>query len=242
MASSRVAVFFAVVASFAFASCDAVAQLQNNNRNQNAGLSNNGLGTMQTGFGNQAGNRGGGLGLGLQNNQGNQGGVMGLNNANQPRAGSAEAMAQSFENMGGRQQARAQANLDRFIENLNQMRDSQSQARGQRRSYAPVKVRIRPAFKVTPIDPMVLETKLQARMDKSLEVSKSTATMQVTLNNRVATISGTAPDEHERKVLAKILALQPGVSRVDNRLVVTAGESSGSKQIDFRLPTPPPVE
>lgn len=242
MARTRLVVLMMALSCLALTMSEAVAQLQNDNRNQNLGLNSGGLGSLQTGFGNQGGNRAGGQGLGQRNNQGIQGGILGQNNANQPRAGSAEAMARSFENMGGREQARAQANLNRFIENLNQMRDSQNQGRGQRRSYAPVKVRIRPAFQVTPIDPKVFESELQTRMAKSLEVSESTAAMQVTLANQVATISGTVPDEHERQVLAKILSLQPGVARVENRLVVTDGKESEGNEIEFRLPTPPPVE
>lgn len=228
---------------------EAFAQFQINNRQQFGGLSTGAFGVQQGGLGAQPRGIGsqGGIGRGSQFGQRGIGGGRGQGIGQgfgqgfrqQARAGSAQAVSNFFESLGGRQQQTA--NINRFVENLNELRDSQSQQRGQQRNYAPVRVRIRPAFSVAPIDPAVMEPALKAQLERSLEISGSTARARVTYQAGLATITGTVEEDHEREVLEKMLALQPGVRQVDNQLVVEESVPV-MRRLDSGLPTPPPVQ
>ena len=222
---------------------DSHAQFQNQQRATGINTGT-GFGTQQGGFGAQPGfgsqNRGGGVGSQFGQQGIGQRGGFGQNAGQRARAGSAEAMAQVFENLNNQQRRQLVNNFN--IENLNQMREGQTQGGRQRRSYGSVRVSIRPAFRVTPIDPTRLAPMLQSNLEASIELEGGTSTPIVNMEGRVATLSGTASDEHESAVLEKMLSLQPGVAEVDNRLVVASTESVERGIPGPTLPTPPPVE
>lgn len=214
------------------------AQFQNNRQQFNG---------LNTGFGVQQ-RVGGGVPGGGQISQPSdrqsglgQGGGLGQNTNQQPQAGSAEAMRNAFENMSGRERRRA--TFDFVVESLNEMRESRERRDRRQRAPDPVRVRIRPAFSVAPIDPEILAADLQAGLDQSLRIHEVVANAQVTVDGQIATISGSVTDERERAVLAKMLSLQPGIEAVQNRLVVRKPVSETlSSPAELVLPTPPPPE
>ena len=129
----------------------------------------------------------------------------------------AQDMRRGFENMSGRQRRRVM--FDMMVENLNEMRDRRRERDQRRRRPDPVRVRLRPSFNYTPLESRQVAVTLQSHLARSSDLTGIVAP-RVELEGRTATVSGFVPSEHERAVIAKMIALQPGVSEVENLLTV----------------------
>ncbi len=140
----------------------------------------------------------------------------------------AQDMRQGFENMSGRQ--RRGMMFDMMVENLNEMRDQRRQRQQRRRRPDSIRVQLRPSFSYAPLESRHVAVTLQNHLARSADLTGIVAP-RVELVGRTATVSGFVPSEHERAVIARMIALQPGVSEVENLLSVdpfapTAGEDS----------------
>ncbi len=236
VATNRIAVLLTVMTIlFAVQQSLAQGQFQANNRFQTGipgaagvGADNNQFGNSQNGFGRQ-----GGFG---QNQFGQQGqpGAFGQGGLQQAAPGSAEAMRNAFQNMSGRQRRRA--TFDFVVESLNEMRDQRRERRERRRRPDAIRIRIRPAFTVAPVDATQLGADLKDNLDKSIELQGSSAVADVTLEGGRATLTGTVADDHEGAVLARMLSMQPGVSDVDNQLVVQSLQTEAPSSPEPVLP------
>jgi hypothetical protein len=214
----------AVAACCLFSVPEACGQIQRENQQRTTGTQNTGV------FG--GGQQGGGLTgqqsgafnslqqgstRGSQFGQGQQPGIGQTNNRQSGFVGSdAQDMTNSFGNMSGRQ--RRGAMFDMMVENLNDMRDSQRQ-RGRRRPLDPVRVQLRPSFNYPQLESRQVLVTLQSNLTRSSDLLGFVAP-RVELDGRIATVSGSVPNEHERAVIAKMIAMQPGVSNVENLLTI----------------------
>ncbi len=172
-----------------------------------------GVGSQQGGaFGGQQGQ------LGSQFGQGQQQGLQGAN-ANQGGfvGGDAQDMRSTFENMGGRERRRVM--FDMMVENLNEMRDRRAERNARRRQPDLVRVQLRAPSNLPLLDSQQVAVTLQANLTRSLEL-QGLAAPHVELEGRTATLSGSVANDHERTVIEKMIALQPGVSQVENLLTV----------------------
>jgi len=67
--------------------------------------------------------------------------------------------------------------------------------------------------------PEGLSARLIARLQQSKSLS-TVASVQVHVQDGTATLVGTAADLHEAQLIEQMLALEPGVRRVENQLTV----------------------
>jgi hypothetical protein len=157
-----------------------------------------------TGFG------GTGAGQALGNNQL---GVVGQDNF----IGNDAAQSQNFfRNMNGGQ--RQNPMFDFMIENLNEMRDRGNRGNGGDRS-PPVRVKLRPAFE-TPLGTMQqITSDLQSRLTTNVS-DLGVADSKISMDGRTLTLEGKVVSEHQRSLIEKIISLEPGVTTIDNRLIV----------------------
>lgn len=189
-----------------------------------AGFGNNTFGASRggmggAGFGSSYGSGGLGGGQGMQ--QGgignNQSGIA----SNSGFIGGAQDMQNFFRSLNGQRQNTASFNP--MIENLNEMREPQGND-GSDRS-PPVRVQLRPAFE-TPLGTIArVNADVQSRVVATatdLGVTNPTITME----GRTLTLEGRVKTAHERALVEKLISLEPGVTEIDNRLMVD-------------LPTPP---
>jgi hypothetical protein len=184
------------------------------------GQSRGGAGYGGNAFGGGAGAGGSAFGgMGQQaggNNQIGAGGPDGF-------IGNDAAQTQNFfQAMNGGQ--RRTAAFDFMIENLNEMRDRGGSGSGSDRT-PPVRVKLRPAFE-TPLRTMQqLNTDLQTRLSTSAD-DLGVSDPRITMAGRTLTLEGTVPTEHHRALVEKMISLEPGVSAVENRLVVEPASTS----------------
>ena len=129
----------------------------------------------------------------------------------------AQDMRRSFEDLSGRQ--RRGMMFDMMVENLNEMRDERRRRDRSRRRPVPVRVQLRPSFQYRPPNSRQIAAELQSQLVRSADLTGIVAP-RVEIVDRTATVSGFVPSERERAVLAKMIALQPGISQVENRLTV----------------------
>jgi len=129
----------------------------------------------------------------------------------------AEDVRDTFRNLTRGQRRRAM--MDMVVENLNEMRESRRRWRDQQRQPPSVRVQLRPAFDYpgVAVDRVALEvqTRLTAVMRK-----RGLTTPSVDLQGRTATLRGSVRSAHEKALAGQIVALEPGVSQVENLLVV----------------------
>ena len=226
-------IFLSLACSAMFATF-CVAQAPNSaysGRNSSFGQSGFGQGGQSTfsgsAFGGAQGGRGqsrgagmgmgqsafGGSGMGQQALGNNQLGVAGQGGF---LGGDAAQTQNFFRNMNGGQ--RRTAMLEFMIENLNDMRDRGNRGNG-RENTPPVRVKLRPAFE-TPLGTMQqLNTDVQSRLTTSVS-ELGVIDTRITMDGRTLTLEGTVGSEHQRELAAKIASLEPGVSSVDNQLIV----------------------
>lgn len=232
MAIQQLAAVLALVGSCLLWVPEACGQFQRNNQQgvingqQGGGQNTSTFGAGRQGRsafgGSQQGGAFGGGQQGLQGGsqfgQGQQQGLQGAN-ANQGGfvGGDAQDMRSAFENMRGRE--RRQVMFDMMVENLNEMRDRRSERDARRRQPDLVRVQIRAPSNLPLLDSQQVAVTLQANLIRSLEL-QGLAAPRVELEGRTATLSGPVASDHERTVIEKMIALQPGVSQVENLLTV----------------------
>ncbi|MCH7752465.1 MAG: hypothetical protein IH898_09970 [Planctomycetes bacterium] len=229
MAKSQFAAMMSMVVAVAggclFSVPEACGQFQRDNQQRNLGGQNTGVfsggqqGGAVTGRQSSAFNSvQQGSARGSQFGPGQQPGIGTTNTRQRGFVGSdAQDMRNSFENMSGSQRRRVM--FDSVVENLNQMRESNRQRDRRRRSPDPIRVQLRPSFDYPQLESRQVAVTLQSNLTRALDLQGLVAP-RVELDGRTATVSGSVPNEHERAVIERMLALQPGVSIVKNLLTI----------------------
>jgi hypothetical protein len=181
------------------------------------GTSGRGQSRGSTGFGSNSFGGGGGTGFG--GNTGgaafgnNQAGVAGQDNF----LGADAAQTQNFfRNLNGGQ--RRNATFDFMIENLNEMRDRGNRG-GNNERTPPVRVKLRPAFEPSVGTMAQVTNEVHSRLATSL-AEQGVVDSRVSSDGRAMTLEGRVGSEHQRALIVKLLSLEPGVSIIENRLVV----------------------
>jgi len=215
-----------VVSCFALVASDACAQGRNGiGSAQQGGLGQNvlgafgaagqaGAGQSQLGLGQQAG------GLGQSGNIGGFGG-QGSNLGRPPVGGQDVFVGSDAEQLRNQQQnprRRRRAMFDFAIESLNEMRESRRQRNSQRNRPPPVRVQLRPLFRVQQPTATELTTQVRTRLAAALPTTVGVS--QITVSGSTATIRGTVTSDYDRQLATKMLSLQPGISQVDNQLTI----------------------
>ncbi|MEM9353457.1 MAG: BON domain-containing protein [Planctomycetota bacterium] len=129
----------------------------------------------------------------------------------------ANDVRQNFRNMGGRQ--RRDMMFDFVVENLNEMRDRRNRRRNRRNQPPPVRVRLNPSFEVAPSPESLPATTAAPRLASALKL-KDIGDARVEVNGRVATLYGTADSPESKRLIEKLVSLEPGIDRIENLLEV----------------------
>jgi len=124
--------------------------------------------------------------------------------------------------------------FDMLVENLSEMRDQGRRFEAQNTTPTPARVRLVPAFTApTIVSTGAPATVVQARLNQTVTLPElpGVSGPNVSMNGRVATVTGTVATEHDRKLVEKLISIQAGVSTVDNQLVVaTPAEGAPTEQ------------
>ena len=83
-----------------------------------------------------------------------------------------------------------------------------------------IRTRIRSAIQIDPIPPARVQQTATTRLQK-LPLQRKLAGVNVQMIGRTAVVSGTVGSESDRRMTELLLRLEPGVSKVDNRVVVS---------------------
>ncbi|MBA4105533.1 MAG: hypothetical protein C0485_07220 [Pirellula sp.] len=111
--------------------------------------------------------------------------------------------------------------LDAMVENLNEMRDSRRRWREQNAAPPAIRVQLRPAFDVPPAMVAQTDMRVQARLAKQMEMI-GVGSPQIELVGRTAVLRGVVATDRDRELIARIASLEPGVSAVENLVVIQA--------------------
>lgn len=144
----------------------------------------------------------------------------------------AQDVRETFRNLTRGQGRRAM--MDIVIENLNDMRESRKRWRDQQRQPPAVRVQLRPAFdypgvsidQVTSgvqsrLTALHLGTVLQGPVKQGPALQeRDVRPLSVELKGRTATLRGTVRSAHEKLLAGQLVAIEPGISKVENLLVV----------------------
>jgi len=130
---------------------------------------------------------------------------------------SAEDISEMLREMRGtdRRQQRTNVNVD----NLNERRNRRNRQRAQRNPPPPVHVQFRPTFSIPSASSSQVAKRMQSDFSRLLK-KRGTGTVQVVLNDRTATLTGTVNSEHERSLLERMVRIEPGVSVIENLIAV----------------------
>lgn len=179
----------------------------------------------QSSFGGTTGGRGqsrGGTGFGSNTFGGNASGAAfgnnqaGVGGQNNFLGGNAAQTQNFFRNLNGGQ--RRNSTFDFTIENLNEMRDRGKRG-GNGERTPPVRVKLRPAFTMSADTMAQVTSEVQSRLTTSL-AEQGVADSRVSSDGRAMTLEGRVATEHQKALIEKMLSLEPGVSTIENRLVV----------------------
>ena len=155
---------------------------------------------------------GAGVGTGPQTRQGQQGGFVGRD---------AEDVRQTFQNLNGRQRRRMM--FDMMVENLNEMRESRRRRRARRNEPPAVHLQLRPEFDYPSTPAVVVQSNIQTRLVEVMQ-NRSVDAPQVEMDGRTATLRGTVGSDRDKALVAQLVRLEPGISEVENLLVVEGVE------------------
>jgi len=150
-------------------------------------------------------------------NQGRQG-----NNVGRPPVGGQDGFVgsdadQIRNNRDPRQSRRAM--FDFAIDSLNEMRESRRRERSRQKKQPPVRVQLRPLF--TSVQPSATEltAKVRNQLSRALPTNVA-ANTRISVSGSTARIEGTVGSDYDRRLAAKMISIQPGISQVDNRLTI----------------------
>jgi hypothetical protein len=198
---------------------------------QQSGFGSSPFGNTGGGFGQQGGGFGQG-GFGQQGGFGGQQGGFGRGNQFGGGAGG-QGGQRNFVGRDSRevqntfQTQFGQANPGLFggaaIQNFNDQRESRRRWRDQQNAPPPIRVQLRPAADLIPAPQSLseLEAGVQARLAGSFE-SRGIRGAQVAMTPQGAVLTGVVPTERDKALIAQLLALEPGVGAIDNRLTVAS--------------------
>ncbi len=120
----------------------------------------------------------------------------------------------------GSSQADPQANAQRILRGLTQgFQSNQPQNQDSGRSQRKFRTRVRIGFRPVPISNAEVSERLSRTLSRSLHV-RIAAGMRVVVDERTATLRGSVATHHARRLAEQLALLEPGVSRVQNEIVV----------------------
>jgi hypothetical protein len=144
----------------------------------------------------------------------------------------------NFQSQFGTPQQGAQG-FGAMIQNFNEMREQRRRWRDQQNAPPPVRVQLRPAFDLPPasVTPETVAG-LQGQLNGVLKLRSASrgGSAVITPSQNGVVLSGSVGSEHDRRLMAVMASLEPGVGRIDNQLTVAAPAATSA------APDSPPAE
>jgi len=134
-----------------------------------------------------------------------------------PVGRSADAVRRNFLELLGVE--RRNRNSDMSVEDLGERRRARRSRQDRRNLPPPVHVHLRPRFQYEPLAAARVTADVQSRISAIL-AARDAGTVRVVVEDRKATLIGSVRSEYERLLLAKLAAIEPGISRVENRITI----------------------
>ena len=107
-----------------------------------------------------------------------------------------------------------------IIQNFNDIRESRRRWRDQQNAPPPIRVQLRPAFDLAPTATTAeVQSAVRARLSRVL-ADRGIGVADVTMTPGGAVLTGVVATERDRALIAQLVALEPGVGAIDNRLTV----------------------
>jgi osmotically-inducible protein OsmY len=137
----------------------------------------------------------------------------------------ADAVREVFQELQGTERQRK--NQDMSVENINERRNRRRQ-RSRQTPPPPVHVQLQPRFDFYRPASAQVASKVQTSLNRLLK-NRNAGSVSVTLEQRVAVLSGKVRSEYERSLLEKLVKIEPGISRVENRIVIEANQTDSAQ-------------
>lgn len=96
---------------------------------------------------------------------------------------------------------------------------------GQQSTRPILRTRLRSAIKVAPVSPVVVQQQASSRL-QTVASERQFRGVNLQMVGRTAVLTGTVGSESDRRMTELLLRLEPGVSQVDNRVIVADIEST----------------
>lgn len=113
-------------------------------------------------------------------------------------------------------------NANNSIQNLNDRRQG-NRGRGNQGGKGPkVQVRIRPLFSVQLQSSSALNAQISSQMSRVMPTNTTTS---ISINEGTATLTGSVQSDYDKRLAAKMLSMQPGISAVENNLIIVTSPS-----------------
>ncbi len=148
---------------------------------------------------------------------GTQGGLEAPQIGQGPVGRSADDVRRNFLELLGAE--RRNRNSDMSVDDLNERRRARQSRQGRRNPPPPVHVHLRPMFKYPQLPEARVTTSVQTRLSALLS-ARNAGTVHVVVKDRKATLRGSVRHKYERALLAKLVAIEPGVSELENLITI----------------------
>ena len=114
---------------------------------------------------------------------------------------------------------RRQRRSNMNIENLNRRRNQRNRRSSQRNPPPPVHVQFQPSFSLQSVPAQQVANRVEINLTRLLQ-QRDAGAVQVSVSDRTATLTGSVESDYQRKLLEKMVRIEPGVSAVENLITV----------------------
>jgi len=134
-----------------------------------------------------------------------------------PIGRNAEAVRKMQEELRGPDRQQERANMN--VENLNRRRNARNRRQSQRNPPPPIHVQFQTSFSFQRAPVEQVANRMESNLSRLLE-QRDAGAIQVVLNDRTATLTGSVKNKYQRRLLEKMVQIEPGVSSVENLITV----------------------
>jgi len=115
--------------------------------------------------------------------------------------------------------ARQQQSTNTNVQNLNKKRNARSSRQAQQSPPPPIHVHFRPSFSFRRTSSVQVANYMQTRLSHLLK-NRDAGSVHIVLSERTAILTGTVKSEYERRLLERMVRIEPGVSAIENRIAI----------------------
>jgi len=134
-----------------------------------------------------------------------------------PVGRNAEDVREMLQELRGTERRQKRANMN--VENLNRRRNARNRRQSQRNPPPPIHIQFQPSFSLQRAPVELVADRLELNLSRLLE-QRDAGAVRVVLSDRTATLTGSVTSEYQRRLLERMVRIEPGVSTVENLIAV----------------------